>query len=62
MFAESLCFIAIAIAVASLFAAITPTPRDDQLLGKIYRVVVDGVALNVGRAKEVANKIKKRIT
>jgi len=62
MFAESLCFIAIAIAVASLVAAITPTPRDDQLLGKIYRVVVDGVALNVGRAKEVANKIKKRIT
>ena len=62
MFADSLCFIAIAIAVASLVAAITPTPRDDQLLGKIYRVVVDGVALNVGRAKEVASKIKKRIT
>jgi hypothetical protein len=62
MFADSLCFIACAIAVASLVAAITPTPRDDKFIGKIYKIFVDGVALNIGRAKDIASKIKKRIT
>ena len=59
---EVLCLVAIAIAVASLVAAITPTPRDDKFIGKIYKIFVDGVALNVGRAKDLASKIRKRIT
>lgn len=40
------------ISAASLIAALTPTPRDDLLLGKIYKLV-DALALNVGHAKEV---------
>lgn len=39
------------IAAASAIAAVTPTPKDDTVIGKMYRVV-DLLALNFGRAKE----------
>lgn len=38
------------IAAASSVAALTPTPRDDKILGKLYKIV-DLLALNVGFAK-----------
>ena len=40
---------------ASLVCALTPAPKDDQIVGKIYKVL-DWGALNVGKAKEVAHK------
>ena len=40
---------------ASLVCALTPTPKDDQIVGKIYKLL-DCCALNVGKAKEVAPK------
>ena len=40
---------------ASLVCALTPTPKDYQIVGKIYKVL-DWCALNVGKAKEVAPK------
>ena len=33
-------------------AAVTPTPRDDAVWGRLYRLV-DLLALNFGRAKEL---------
>ena len=36
---------------ASLVCALTPTPKDDQMLGKIYKLI-DWCAINVGKAKE----------
>ena len=39
------------VAAASSVAALTPTPKDDDLFGKIYKIV-DWLALNVGKAKE----------
>tara|TARA_R100001443_G_scaffold24308_1_gene36617 strand:- start:14075 stop:14242 length:168 start_codon:yes stop_codon:yes gene_type:complete len=36
---------------ASLICALTPTPRDDQIIGKVYKLI-DWCAINVGRAKE----------
>lgn len=36
---------------ASALAALTPTPKDDSLIGKIYKVV-DFLALNIGKAKD----------
>ena len=36
---------------ASLIAALTPTPVDDGLVKKVYKVL-DWVALNVGKAKD----------
>tara|TARA_R100000805_G_C3566013_1_gene73395 strand:- start:345 stop:527 length:183 start_codon:yes stop_codon:yes gene_type:complete len=41
------------VAVASAIAALTPTPKDDTIVGKIYKVV-DLLALNVGKAKDKA--------
>lgn len=39
------------VAAASVIASLTPTPRDDTVLGKLYKVL-EILALNVGRAKE----------
>ena len=39
------------VAAASSVAALTPTPKDDDLFGKIFKIV-DWLALNVGKAKE----------
>ena len=36
---------------ASLVAALTPTPVDDRLVKKAYKLL-DWVALNVGKAKD----------
>ena len=40
-----------AVTVASAIAALTPTPKDDSWVKKIY-VIVDWLALNVGKAKD----------
>ena len=39
------------IAVASIVAASTPTPKDDEWVGKLYKIV-DLLALNIGKAKQ----------
>jgi len=43
------------VAVASAVAALTPTPKDDNIVGKIYKVI-DMLALNVGKAKDKSGK------
>tara|TARA_E500000081_G_C6085920_1_gene330232 strand:- start:61 stop:231 length:171 start_codon:yes stop_codon:yes gene_type:complete len=43
------------IAIASLVAAITPTPQGNWWLGKLYRII-DWCALNVLKAKEKHNE------
>lgn len=49
------------IAAASAVTALTPTPRDDAWVGRIYRLV-DTLALNVGHAKEKAPESGGRFT
>ncbi len=39
------------VTVASAVAALTPTPKDDNIVGKVYKLV-DWLALNVGKAKD----------
>ena len=39
------------VTIASIIAAITPTPKDDNLIRKIYKII-DLLAINVGKAKE----------
>ena len=39
------------IATASAVAAMTPTPKDDGIVKKLYKLV-DLLALNIGKAKE----------
>ena len=45
------------VAVASAIAALTPTPKDDTIVGKVYKVL-DFLALNVGKAKDKAGEGK----
>lgn len=40
-----------AVALASAVAAITPTPKDDGIVKKLYKLI-DLLAFNVGKAKE----------
>tara|TARA_R100000544_G_scaffold34872_1_gene21906 strand:- start:2832 stop:3026 length:195 start_codon:yes stop_codon:yes gene_type:complete len=49
------------VTVASAVAATTPTPKDDELIGKLYKFV-DLLALNIGKAKEQApvKKVTKK--
>ena len=40
-----------AVALASAIAALTPTPKDDELVAKAYKFL-DLIALNIGKAKQ----------
>lgn len=39
------------VAAASAICALTPTPKDDTVVRKLY-VIVEWLALNVGKAKD----------
>jgi hypothetical protein len=40
---------------ASAIAALTPTPKDDTFVGKLYKII-DFLALNIGKAKDKGDK------
>lgn len=44
-------YIPVIVMAASAIAAITPTPKDDAMLKKIYKII-DVLAINIGKAKE----------
>jgi hypothetical protein len=44
--------------VASAIAALTPTPADDLIIGKFYKLI-DLLALNVGSAKQDCPRMQK---
>jgi len=48
-------YITMAVTVASAIAASTPTPKDDALLGKAYKII-DLISINIGKAKMAAPK------
>ena len=39
------------VCAASIICALTPTPKDDALIGKLYKAI-ELLALNIGKAKE----------
>ncbi len=39
------------IALASIICSITPTPKDDIWIGKLYKLI-EMLALNIGKAKQ----------
>lgn len=39
------------VTVASAIAALTPTPKDDKIVAKLYKIV-DILAINIGKAKQ----------
>ena len=48
-------WVTLIVTVSSLIAATTSTPKDDIWISKIYKFI-DMLALNIGKAKEVAPK------
>ena len=49
--AELIGYITMIVTIASIVAASTPTPKDDEWISKLYKFI-DLLALNVGKAKE----------
>ena len=45
------------ISICSMIAALTPTPLDDNLVGKAYKII-DWFAINIGKAKLITNIAK----
>ena len=47
------------VCAASIICSLTPTPKDDALIGRLYKIV-EIAALNIGKAKDGAtiNPIK----
>tara|TARA_R100001509_G_scaffold149577_1_gene108072 strand:+ start:319 stop:483 length:165 start_codon:yes stop_codon:yes gene_type:complete len=39
------------VCAASIVCALTPTPKDDQMIGKLYKLI-EMLALNIGKAKQ----------
>jgi hypothetical protein len=50
-FANMMAIIMAIISVSSIIAAVTPTPKDDVWIGKLYKLI-DMMALNVWKAKQ----------
>ena len=50
-FANMIAIIMAIISVSSIIAAVTPTPKDDVWIGKLYKLI-DMMALNVWKAKQ----------
>jgi len=47
------------VTVASIVAASTPTPKDDEWIGKLYKFI-DLLAVNIGKAKEQAPVVESK--
>ena len=42
------------VTISSAICAVTPTPRDNEFMGKYIYPVIEMVALNIGKAKDGA--------
>ncbi len=51
MIFEWIGIITMVVTLASITCALTPTPKDDKMLGKLYKMV-ELAALNIGKAKQ----------
>ena len=45
------------VCAASILCSLTPTPKDDALIGRLYKIV-EIAALNIGKAKDQGVKLK----
>lgn len=51
---DLICYGGIFVAVASAICAATPTPKDDEFMGRYVYPAIEALALNIGKAKEKA--------
>tara|TARA_R100001129_G_scaffold183880_1_gene167328 strand:+ start:364 stop:570 length:207 start_codon:yes stop_codon:yes gene_type:complete len=57
---DLLIYASLFVTISSAICAVTPTPRDNEFMGKYVYPVIEMVALNIGKAKEgsTTNPIK----
>jgi len=60
LIADLLIYASLFVTVSSAICAATPTPRDNEFMGKYIYPVLETIALNIGKAKEgsTTNPIK----
>ena len=60
LIADLLIYASLCVTVSSAICAVTPTPRDNEFMGKYIYPVLETIALNIGKAKEgtTTNPIK----
>ena len=51
LIADLLIYASLFVTISSAICAVTPTPKDDALIGRLYKIV-EIAALNIGKAKE----------
>ena len=58
--ADLLIYASLFVTISSAICAVTPTPKDNEFMGKYIYPVIEMVALNIGKAKDgaVTNPIK----
>ena len=58
--ADLIIYASLFVTISSAICAVTPTPRDNEFMGKYIYPVIEMVALNIGKAKDGAttNPIK----
>ncbi len=58
--ADVFIYVSLFVTVSSAICAVTPTPKDNEFMGKYIYPVIEMVALNIGKAKEgsTTNPIK----
>ena len=59
MLINAITWITIIVTVASIVAASTPTPKDDEWIGKLYKLI-DLLTVNIGKAKEQAPVVEDK--
>ena len=60
LIADLLIYASFFVTVSSAICAVTPTPKDNEFMGKYIYPVLETIALNIGKAKEgtTTNPIK----
>ena len=49
---DLLIYASLFVTISSAICAVTPTPRDNEFMGKYIYPVLETIALNIGKAKE----------
>ena len=57
--ADIIMWVTTIVTVSSIIAASTPTPKDDEWIGKLYKLI-DLLAVNIGKAKEKAPVVESK--
>ena len=50
--ADLIIYASLFVTISSAICAVTPTPRDNEFMGKYIYPVIEAIAINIGKAKQ----------